>query len=254
MDLQNKYIVLTGASSGIGEILMYRLLDEGAYVYAVSRSIEDKIDINHERLTTKNLDVSKLTNVDWLFNEVIKTYGRIDLFIANAGFTYYEMFDNADAKHIDALFDLNTRSVIYSAAKMRETYPNEPFGFMSTLSAVSYVFMPGYALYSASKAALHAFFESYRLELTRKNQWLYTVYPVATQTPFFEKADQERKPWPVQTPQKVVNAIIKGLKKDRQKIYPSKLFKYSYRLMPWFYKIYLKREAKAFHRIIKDKK
>ncbi len=253
MDLKNSRIVLSGASSGIGKELLLRLLDEGAYVCAVSRHIETTIDFQHERLFLKNVDVSVYENIDHLFAWAQKTLGHIDVFIANAGFTYYEILDEANKDHIDAIMDTNTRSVIYSAVKMREHYPDAPYRFMVTLSAVSYLSMPGYALYSASKSALRGFFDAYELEFTRKDQRLQRVYPVATKTPFFKKADQPRAPWPVQSPQKVAAAMIKGLKKGTRHIYPFKLFKWTYRPFPILYRPYIAIERRIFLNTMQSK-
>ncbi len=254
MELKNKRIVLTGASSGIGKRLLEALLEEGAIVFAVSRTIETSLTLVHENLTVKNMDVSTYKGVDNLFEMAGAHLGTIDLFIANAGFTYYEILKSADKRHIDNILDTNTRSVIYSAVKMRELYHDQPFAFMATLSAVSYLSMPGYALYSASKAALRGFFDSFELEFTRSDQQLLRVYPVATKTPFFTRAKQTHKPWPVQSPEHVVRTMIKGLKKDKKHIYPSKLFKWSYKLFPFFYRLYIAKERRTFLNLMKPPK
>ena len=247
MNINDKVFVVTGASSGIGRALSEALLDKGAKVYATSRSVEQTSFV-HTNLYKKNLDASKLDNVDWLIRDAIERFGRIDVFIANAGFAYYEILDEADANHIDSIFNLNTRSVIYSAVKMRELYKCKPFRFVAILSGASFVSMPGHALYSSTKAALRGFFDGYRHELFRKDQILHTVYPVATETEFFNVANQDRKPWPIQTVTTVSNAIIKGLEKDKERIHPSKLFKFTRIFMPWALKIYLWRERRIFQR------
>ncbi len=251
MDLNGKNIIITGASSGIGKGLTQALLQNKANVYAVSRSIESTA-LNHPNLIKKNLDVSKVNEIDALFNDALAKMGSIDMFIANAGFAYYEKLTSLTADHIDTIFNLNTRSVIYSAVKLKEINHDKPFRFIATLSAVSYVSMPGHALYSATKAALRGFFDGFECELTQNDQLVQTIYPVATKTDFFNVANQSRKPWPVQSVDKVVKTTIKGIKNGKRKIYPSKLFRYSFLLTPWFYKLYVKRETKAFHRLMNN--
>jgi len=245
MELKDKNIVLTGGSSGIGKSLLERLLDEGANIFAVSRTIEESLDFTHERLVTGNLDLSVETEMDRLFIEAFKHFDHIDLFIANAGFAYYEMLEEASHDHIDKIMKTNTHSVIHSAVKMREHHPDQPFHFLAVLSAASMVPMPGNALYCASKAALKGFFDAFRLEL-EADQFIHTVFPVATKTDFFRRASQPEKPWPVQSVGKVSKAIVKGLKKDRYRIYPSKLFKWSYRLTRWVYPVYLRLQKRKF--------
>lgn len=249
MDLKNANIVLTGASSGIGLDTLKRLIDEGANVLAVSRTVES-LDFTHERLHKYNADMQYDEQVDGVFNHAIEIFGKIDVFIANAGFTYFECLKKADMNHIEKIIKVNTESVMYQAVKMKELYQDEPFKFLATLSAVSYLSMPGYALYSASKAALRGFFDAYRLEMN-EGQILQTIYPVATETEFFQRADQPYKPWPVQSSEHVSKCLVKGLKKDKKHIYPSKLCKYGFKLTPFFFKLYIKQEQKKFNKVMK---
>ncbi len=243
MDLAGKNVVLTGASKGIGRELLHLLLDEGANVLGVSRSIEKDSTLSHERLKVKNADLSRPEEVDAVFAHAIATFGRIDVFVANAGFTYYELLERADWEHIRSIMDVNATSVIYSAVKMRELYPSAPFVFMATLSAVSFLSLPGYGLYSATKAALRGFFDAFEHELSA-NQKLLRVYPVSTETAFFEEANQKNPPPPVQPASHVAEKMLVGLKKEKTHIYPSRLFKWIYRLFPRAYGPYLKKRRK----------
>jgi uncharacterized protein len=248
MIIKDHVILLTGASSGIGRDLMLLLLKEGAYVIAASRSIESD-GLEHERLIKKNIDLSDHKSVDELFDFALQTHGRIDAFIANAGFTYYERLTAASYDHLEKIFALNALSIMYSAVKMKEIQGKKPFNFMATQSAVSFLAMPGYALYGGTKAALRGFMDSFRLEM-EGGQHLQAVYPVATETKFFVRAGQEHKPWPVQTSAHVARVMLKGLKRNRKHIFPSKLFQYGYKLFPWFFKLYVKRETRTFNRIM----
>lgn len=248
MVIKDHVILLTGASTGIGFDLMKMLLKEGAHVIAVSRSIES-VAFEHERLIKRNSDLSDYESVDELFDFALRTHGRIDAFIANAGFTYYERLTEASFEHIEKIFSVNVEAVLYSAIKMKAIHGKKPFNFMATLSAVSFLSMPGYALYSGTKAALRGFIDGYRLEM-EKEQHLQAVYPVATETNFFERAGQKHKPWPVQTSTHVARVMLKGLEKNRKHIFPSKLFQYGHKLFPWFFKLYVRRETNVFDRII----
>ncbi len=252
MILTGKVIIVTGASSGIGYALTKRLLDEGAHVMAVSRSIEET-DLEHDYLIKKNADLSNEKNIDAIFDAAIKRYGHIDAFIANAGFAYYERFQDKDFKHIDKLLKLDLYSVMISAQKMKQVNDTHPFNFMATLSAVSYVPMPGYAVYTTAKAGLKGFMESYQLELD-KDQVLQSVYPVATDTNFFDVIDKENKPWPVQTSETVARAMVKGLKRNKKRIYPSKLFMLGIKLFPWVLCAYKRRQKTLFQKNMSEDK
>ncbi len=252
MKLEGKYCIVTGGSSGIGYDLVKQLLDQGVHVLAVSRRAE-KMAIEHECLIKKNFDLSTKTAIDEMFDYAMEAFGQIDLFIANAGFAYYEILDYSDWRHIEDIFRLNTLGVIYSATKMKERFKDSPFNFMVTASAVSFLSMPGHALYSSTKAAIRGFMDAMQLE-SQKHHVFQTVFPVAVKTPFFVRAKQEHLPWPVQSSEHVAKTMIKGIKKDKKRIYPFKLFKYSYLLLPWFFVIYVKIQTKKFFKIMRRRK
>lgn len=247
MDLNGKKVVITGASSGIGYETIKLLLKANAKVVAASR-LMSKISLPGE-LYTIDLDLSNKDAMDQLFDFALKKLGDIDIFISNAGFTYYERLKTYDEKHVNDIFSLNLYQTIHAATKLKALKGNNPFNFVSTLSATAYVSLPGYALYSSTKAALRGFLDGYRFEM-EKGQILQAVYPVATSTNFFTRAKQEHKPWPVQTPEHVAKVIIKGIKKGKKQIHPSFIFKYGYMLAPWFFKVYNIREKKIFDKTI----
>lgn len=244
MNLIGKNIVLTGGSSGIGFETLKILLDKGANVLAISRTMEST-DIDHKNLVKKNIDVSKKNEVNNLFEIATDLFDSIDVFIANAGFGYYEKFINKDYAHIEQIFKTNVFSVLYMAEKMKELNKDKPYNFLITASGASFVSLPGYALYSSSKAALRGFADAYRFELN-DNQQLQLIFPVAVKTNFFDVAGAETMPWPRQTPQKVANILVKGIESDKKIIYPSKLFLIGKTLFPFVFKIFQSLENEKF--------
>ena len=160
---------------------------------------------------------------------------------------YYEKVDRADWEHLSDIIEINIKSVIYSAMKMKELYPQRPFHFMATSSIMSYWPLPGYALYSGTKSAVNAFIEGLRLEW-EKDQHLHVVFPVATRTRFFQLAGQPHDSWMMQTSKHVAKKMLKGLEKDKKKIYPSPIFEMCYRVAPWAISFYRKREANLLKR------
>ncbi len=247
MDTRNKKVVVTGGSSGIGLELVRELLKDGCQVVAASRTMENS-KINHEKLHKKNCDVSLQGDIDELFDFAMGKMGDIDIFIANAGFAYYEEIKGADWEHIKKIYDTNTLSVIYSAEKMKELYPERPYNFVCVASAIGLLSIPGYAIYSSTKAALNGFANAYRYEL-KGGQKFQVVYPISTKTHFFDDNEGIDPPPPVQTPEHVAGSIIKGIKKDKDRIFPSKIFYFMNRFLPFLQRFYVRSESKKFEKL-----
>lgn len=230
MHLSQKRIVLTGAASGIGLALLNELAKLEVQLLAADLDQqglqEALISLGKKgaRIKVFTGDLSLPANVDSLFTTAIREMGGIDLFIANAGFPYYEVLQQPDWEHIQKIFQMNVFSAIYSFEKMMALNRGRDFKMVMTASAMGVMAMPGYALYSATKAALHRFAEGVRLELHSPRQ-LMLVYPIATRTGFFKRASHSTPiPWPAQSPQEVARAILNGIRRDRLSVNPSLLF------------------------------
>jgi len=232
MRLHNTRIILTGAASGIGAALLLRLADIPCAILAVDRDAPRLADTvarlgaRAATVTTFAGDMGCREDVDTLFAAAVARMGGVDLFIANAGFAYYERLERPDWDHIEALLRVNVVSPIYAAEKMAELNEGRAHRTVIVASAMGRLAIPGYALYSGSKAALHRFAEAYWLELADPSA-LALVYPIGTRTRFFEQGAGRvaPQPWPTQSPEQVAAAIINGIERDARAIYPSFLFR-----------------------------
>ncbi len=232
MDLADKHIILTGAASGIGRALLELLVEYPAHILAVDVNAEGLQATCNEILLTSHpatitpyvCDLSTAENVDRLFEHAIQALGRIDLFIANAGFAYYEQIEVPDWEHLERIFRVNVFNTLYTIEKMQSLYGDEPYKVVVTASAMAHLAVPGYAIYSATKAALHRFADGYRWQMKNPRK-LMLVYPIATRTGFFEAAGEGvPSAWPSQEPETVARAILRGIRRDRKSVSPSFLF------------------------------
>ncbi|MCM1169830.1 MAG: SDR family NAD(P)-dependent oxidoreductase [Bacteroides sp.] len=241
MKLENLRILITGASSGIGRVLTERLAAGcGNRIVAVARHTEAIPQVPGVVFPLA-ADFSKPEDIDRTFRYMLETLGGIDLCIANAGFAYRERIEEPDWRHSERIFNLNTLGQIHMLqhflqANKEGGNAKVPKYFVSLISAVAMVQLPYYALYCSSKSAIDGFLRTYRFE---KPDWLkiLRVYPVATRTNFFTRASGEQAP-PLpfirQCPEQVAEAILRGLRKNRKKVYPSRLFAAFYPLMRAF--------------------
>lgn len=250
MELKNKNVAITGASSGIGLEILKLLLANGCRVAACARHIEN-VGIENENLFLKPCDVSKKEEIDAFFDFALQTLGGIDLYISNAGFAYYEKIGAPDWQHAEAILNTNFVSTVYAAEKMKELHGGKPYNFAVTASAMGLLSLPGYALYSGTKAAVRGFADAYRYEL-EKGQHFQVIYPVATKTKFFRRAGNNTPvPWPTQEADTVAKRVIRGICKDKPHIFPSTTFRITNavsRVFPFVFKIYVNINHKAFRK------
>lgn len=256
MKIDGLRIVLTGAASGIGLAILEKLAAFPCQVMAVDRDEQglQAITIHGEAtIFPYAADLGSSQAVDALFEQALQRMGGIDLFIANAGFAYYEQIFRPDWAHMETIYQVNVFSPIYSAEKMRLINQGRPYKVVVTASAMGLLGLPGYALYSSTKAALHRFAEAYRSELEDPRS-LALVYPIGTRTRFFGAAAPQAapQPWPTQTAEQVAQAVLTGIQRDQQSIYPSTLFRVFIQL-PFLAHIEQAIEARRLRGWLKDK-
>ncbi len=223
MDLNNKCIVLTGASSGIGKALLEELTKYNTKI--VVGDLNPGAIAQNKNIKAVRCDVSKHKDIDMLFKKALAVMGKIDICIANAGFAYFEKLQKADYNHIHKIVSVNYIAPIYFLEKLMEISKGKEACIVFTASAMAKLPLPGYALYSATKAALDGFAYSFNFEKDR-NIHLLVVYPIATRTEFFKTAGERTPvPFPTQTPQKVAQEVVKGILKNKRYVFPSKIFR-----------------------------
>lgn len=258
MQIAGQRIVITGAASGIGRATLDLLAQQPARILAVDVNATLLNEALHTltgcpaQIASLACDLTDQACVDRLFDHARTAMGGVDLFIANAGFAYYESLAQADWERIDRIFRVNVFAPIYAAVKMRELNPGRTYKVVITASAMGLLAIPGYAVYGATKAALDRFAEGYRLELDDPSS-LMLVYPIGTRTGFFTAAAESAapQPWPTQRAETVARAIVRGIERDRLAIYPSRLFRFvliADRFLPFVRCIEQRIEKRRFRR------
>ncbi len=250
MKIDGKNIVLTGASSGIGlEVLKILSRYDGARIVAVAHGHIENIPRKEASIFPFSADLGTQEGVDSVFDYAQSVLGDIDIFIANAGIAYMEKPDKPDWEHIENIFSLNVFSPVYSLEKLLQKKNGRRVFFACTSSAIAIVPLPYYSLYTSTKSALRLFFDTYRYEKDA-DVHIMTIFPIATRTSIFDRASKKANtplPFFQQEPQTVAQAIVKGIEKDKTKVYPSFLFRLFYiagHIFPFLFRLYSWNEKK----------
>src|SRR5690348_912376 len=108
---QNKVVVITGGSDGIGKALVEMFLKQGAKVATCARSNDKlyQLEKSHpdESLITCSIDVSNETDCSFFIDQVIKSFGTIDVFINNAGISMRALFNETNLDTLKKVMDIN---------------------------------------------------------------------------------------------------------------------------------------------------
>lgn len=170
-EISNKVVLITGASSGLGEATARMLADQGAKLMLAARR-EDRLQELTESITAHGgdasyrvVDVTDRGQMESLASETKATYGRIDVLIANAGLMQLAPLDALKVDEWDSMIDINIKGVLYGLAAVLPTMREQQSGHIINLSSVAgHTVFPGAAVYCATKYAVKALSEGIRQE------------------------------------------------------------------------------------------
>lgn len=197
-NLAGKNIVITGASSGIGEKIAVQVAAQGARPILLARSTDKLANLcNHINQQFQmdaryySLDVSKSEEVRKVFTLIYEEVGFIDILLNNAGFGIFELAHKASYDEIQKMFQVNVMGLI---ACTQEVLPsmleNNKGHIINIASQAGKLATPKSSAYSATKHAVLGYTNSLRLEVAKTNIHVSAVNPGPIQTNFFEIADQ----------------------------------------------------------------
>ena len=176
----NKFALITGASSGIGGATAKLFAHEGWHVIGVARQKMNKPEgINHYI----SGDVSKVSDVQRIFDEITKEEGRIDALINNAGIQICKPLIETTIDEWDAIMNTNVRSIFLC---VKNAYPlmHEHGGSIVNVSSVHAIATSAtIAAYAASKGAILSLTRAMAIELAHENIRVNAVLPGAVDTP-----------------------------------------------------------------------
>lgn len=172
--IQDKVIIITGASSGIGEATTKKLAEEGAKLVICARR-EDRLKALVESLPTADIiyavaDVTNAEEVQGVVNLALEKHGRIDVLFNNAGIMPQAPLSDLKVNEWRQMLDINIMGVLNGIAAVLPIMQKQQFGHIVTTSSAAghTVFQEG-AVYSGTKFAVRAIMETLRQEEHKNN-------------------------------------------------------------------------------------
>ena len=191
-NIEGKVVVITGASSGLGEATARLLSAQGASVVLGARRI-DRLRVLADELSRRGgkalavpTDVIQCDQVKRLVDAAVQTYGRIDVMINNAGLMPQALLERLKIDEWNQMIDVNIKGVLYGIAAALPHMKQQKAGhFINVSSVAGHRVGPGFAVYAATKYAVRALSEGLRQEVKPYNIRTTVISPgaVATELP-----------------------------------------------------------------------
>ncbi len=230
MEPKGKVVIVTGASSGIGEATAREFAKEGAKVVLAARRVDklqtlaDEINKMGTEAFVVQADLSKLEDIQKLVAETLAKFNRIDVLVNNAGFGRLDWLENLDpVKDIQAQIDVNVMGVIQTTRQVLPVMMKQRSGsIINMCSMAGLVATPTYTIYAASKHAVHGFSEALRREVKPWGIDVSLVYPGGVVTEFASHAGIKRKTkattpkFMLLTAEQVAQAVVKLVRKPKR--------------------------------------
>ena len=175
--IRGKVVVITGASSGIGESTSRHLAAKGALVVLGARR-KDRIDAIAKEIVDSGgkaiaivTDVTKQSQVEALVRGAVEEFGRVDIIVNNSGVMPIAPVSLLKVDEWDRAIDTNIKGVLYGVAAVLPHFQKAKAGHIINIASVAgiKVFAPGGTVYSATKFAVRALTEGLRVELSSFN-------------------------------------------------------------------------------------
>jgi NADP-dependent 3-hydroxy acid dehydrogenase YdfG len=173
--IKDKVVIITGASSGIGEATAVMLAERGAKVVLGARGVNRlealarRIEATGGEVTYAQTDVRRREDLTSLVKLALDRYDQLDVLISNAGIMPVSPLDDLRVEDWENMIDINIKGVLYGIAAALPVFRKQGFGhFVNTASTAGHKTVPNQSVYSATKFAVRAISEGLRMEAGEK--------------------------------------------------------------------------------------
>jgi short-subunit dehydrogenase len=236
-DLHGKWVLVTGAASGIGKEDCLLLASEGCNFVIVDidagglELLEKELESQGCQVISKVVDVTDKAQVEAMAVEVLDKIGTLDILVNNAGIGYNADLRLTPLEDWERLMNINFMGVLYVTHAFLPDMIKKGGGQIVNMSTGQVFFpVPTWGAYAASKAALATWSECLTWELSMFGIRVTTVYPGLISTPFYKDVHASTVPqkvvlWYINslggTPQLMARKIVKGIKRRKRRVIES---------------------------------
>ena len=229
--MRDKVVVITGASSGIGEAMAREYAAMGARVVLGARReqelrrVAEEIEHRGGKVVYSVCDVSKEDDCKYLVNKAVESFGGVDIMICNAGLSMRALFDDCEIGVLHKLMDVNFWGTV-NCTKYALPYLQRSHGSLVGISSVAGIHgLPGRTGYSASKYAMTGFLDTIRIENLKKGVHVMTACPgfTASNVRFAaltadgtQQGETPRNEAKMMTPERVAHLVARGLMRRKR--------------------------------------
>ncbi len=266
--LQDKVIIITGASSGIGAATALECAESGMKVIINGRRA-DRLEAVAARIQERGGqaeivvgDVGQTSVTEALLDTALRRFDRFDAVFANAGYGVEKSVVDLSIEQLRHLFEVNFFASVHlvQEAARRLIAARQSGHLLMCSSCLAKFTLPGYSAYSATKAAQNHFCRAMRIELIAQGIDVSSVHPITTATEFHEIAQRQSGNGAattavpshapklfVQSPERVARAVVKCLRRPKAEVWTNATVRATAAMMtlsPSFTDMILRRAAR----------
>jgi short-subunit dehydrogenase len=229
--MQDKVVIITGASSGIGKALAEKYASEGWNLVIAARRIERLQELKNKlqgvNVLPVKTDVTNEMDCKFLIDSAIREFGRIDVLINNAGISMRASFEEVELDVLRKLMDVNHWGTVYCTKYALPHLLEKKGSLVGVISVGGYIGLPGRTGYSASKFAVRGFLDTIRTEYLRSGLNVLVAAPGFTASEIrltaltsngSQQGETPRDENKMMSADKCASIIYRAVKRRRRKI------------------------------------
>jgi short-subunit dehydrogenase len=228
--MENKVVVITGASSGIGKALAFEFAKKKTKLVLAARRLELLEELKKQLQTEvviKQTDVGSEADCRVLIEYAITSFGRIDVLINNAGISMRANFEDVDLSVLHKLMDVNFWGTVYCSKYALPHLLKTQGSLVGIISIAGFVGLPGRTGYAASKFAIRGFLDTVRIENLKNGLHVLVAAPGFTSSEVRKSAltangsnqgETPRNEEKMMSSEECAQQIIRAIKKRKRQL------------------------------------